>query len=90
MITDETRREGHASVDKAARYAMILGALRGRTMTAREIAYDLGFSDLNAVKPRLTELRQKGRVHVVGKKLDSVTGVHVAVYEVSQCLSKVT
>lgn len=61
-ITEETRREGHAAVDKAKRQAMILGCLHGRQMTARQIAYELGFSDLNAVKPRLTELRKAGRV----------------------------
>lgn len=81
-ITEETRREGHAGVDKAARYAMILGVLRGREMTAREIAYELGFSDLNAVKPRLTELKRSGRVAVVCKRKDQVTDVNVAVYAV--------
>lgn len=82
-IAKETRREGHASVDKAARYALILGVLRGREMTAREIAYALGFRDLNAVKPRLTELCKGGRVQRTGKKKDCVTGVRVSVYEVT-------
>lgn len=39
-ITEETRREGHAAVDKAKRQAMILGCLHGRQMTARQIAYE--------------------------------------------------
>lgn len=83
-ITEETRREGHASVDKTARYALILGVLRGRQMTAREIARVLGFTDLNAVKPRLTELKRSGAVAVTGKRKDKVTGVHVAVYAVKE------
>lgn len=81
-ITQETRRESHARVNKTARYALILGVLRGKQMTAREIAYKLGFSDLNAVKPRLTELHQRGRVQVTGKRVDGVTKKKVAVYEV--------
>lgn len=81
-ITEETRREGHEAIDKAKRQAMILGCLHGRKMTARQIAYELGFSDLNAVKPRLTELRKAGRVKAVGKQKDPLTGVSVAVYEV--------
>lgn len=72
-ITEETRREGHEAIDKAKRQAMILGCLHGRKMTARQIAYELGFSDLNAVKPRLTELRKAGRVKAVGKQKDPLT-----------------
>ena len=49
-------------------------------MTARQIAYKLGFSDLNSVKPRLTELVQAGKVEVVEKAYDSNTQRHVAVY----------
>lgn len=83
-ITDETRREGHASVNKTARYALVLGVLRGNEMTAREIAGNLGFTDLNAVKPRLTEPKRSGAVAVTGKRKDKVTGVHVAVYAVKE------
>ena len=85
-ITEETRREGHEAIDKAKRQAMILGCLHGR-----QIAYELGFSDLNAVKPRLTELRKAGRVKAVGKQKDPLTGVSVAVYEVvERCWKTVT
>lgn len=83
-ITEETRREGHTSVNKAARYALIIGVLRGHDMTAREIAEKLGFTDLNAVKPRLTELKRSGAIAVTGKRKDKVTGVHVAVYAVKE------
>lgn len=81
-ITQETRRESYEQINPTARYALILGVLRGKQMTAREIAYKLGFSDLNAVKPRLTELHQRGRVKVSGKRVDDVTKKKVAVYEV--------
>lgn len=81
-IAEDARREGHAAVDKTARYAMILGELRGKHLTARELAYNLGFSDLNAVKPRLTELCKGGKVKRIGTRKDGVTHVSVSVYEV--------
>jgi hypothetical protein len=50
------------------------------TMTARQIAYKLGFSELNTVRPRLTEMARKGTVEVVGKAYDKATERNVAVY----------
>ena len=48
--------------------------------TARQIAYKLGFSDLNAVKPRLTELRKAGKIKAIGKAYDETTQRNVTVY----------
>ena len=58
---------------------MILDAM-DKPMTAREIAYKLKFSDLNAVKPRLTEMKARGTVEVIGKAYDALTERNVSVY----------
>ena len=58
-ITEETRLASYISTPTAERKQMILSVLGDKQMTARMIAYSLGFKDLNAVKPRLTELKKK-------------------------------
>ena len=79
-ITTECRREGNRKVDRQTRYKQILSTLQDKEMTAREIAYALHFSDLNAVKPRLTELRDKGIVEAIDRRKDPITNVEVTVY----------
>lgn len=81
--TEETRLEGltHARLRLTPRAMLILGALREGPMTAAEIADKLGFSDLNAVKPRLHELKAVGIVRVVGKRPNKRSGINNAVYE---------
>jgi predicted ArsR family transcriptional regulator len=49
-------------------------------MTARQIANEMGFSDLNAVKPRLTELQSMGRIEAIDKGYDELTGRNVAIW----------
>ena len=78
-ITKETRQEAYV-VRPATRAVEILKVLGYREMTAREIAYELGFTDLNAVKPRLTELKDIGVIEAVGKKLDHITNRNVAIW----------
>ena len=80
-ITEETRLESYISTPTSERKQMILTILGDRQMTARMIAYALGFRDLNAVKPRLTELKKEGRVVVVGKAYDEMTDRRVAVFQ---------
>ena len=63
------------------RQKSILEALEEKPMTARELAHKLGFTDLNAVKPRITELLQKDKIRVCGVQKDPVTQVTVRVYE---------
>lgn len=79
VITSECRTESLKKLDKRSRSMNILGVLT-EPMTAREIAGRLGFTDLNAVKPRLTELRDAGIVEVVGKKTDPVTDRKVSIF----------
>ncbi len=78
--TVETRRESNRETDRLSRYALILDNWVG-AMTAREIGKKLGYSDLNAVKPRITELAQMGQLVEAGKKFDTVTRRNVTCWE---------
>ena len=80
QITAQTRREAFKH-RPAERKRMILECMGDRAMTSRQIAWALGFgSDMNAVRPRLTELLSEGKITVDGKALDQTTARHVAVY----------
>ena len=79
VITSDCRAESLKKLDKRSRAVNILGVLT-EPMTARDVAYKLGYSNLNAVKPRLTELRDAGIVEVVGKKKDPVTDRTVSIF----------
>lgn len=81
-ITKSTRAEAYAHRPKTCRQLVIMEILGTRQMTAREIADELGYEDLNAVKPRLTELLYKDAIRTCGKKKDYKTGRTVAIYEV--------
>lgn len=78
-ITEETRLEGYI-LRPVKRCDEILEFMGDRELTARQIAYGMGYSDLNAVKPRITELKKAGKVEAVGKTKDDLTGRNVAVY----------
>ena len=78
-IPKECQLESWKKFDNAKRCRAILDAM-DKPMTAREIAYKLKFSDLNAVKPRLTEMKKRGTVEVVGKSYDALTMRNVSVY----------
>ena len=81
MITQETRRESNKMVDRLTRCRKIMEAYATYgPMTARECARKLGFTDLNAVKPRITELCQKGYLRACGKAYDGLTKRNVAVF----------
>ena len=77
-ITKETRRESFIARPAGERQRAILDVL-SVPMTARQIAKELGFSDLNAVRPRLTEMTGN-QIEVCGKAYDELTMRKVAVY----------
>ena len=81
-ITRSTRAEAYVNRPKLCRQMVIMEVLGTRQMTAREIAEELGFTDLNAVKPRLTELMKRDAIRTCGKKKDHITSRTVAIYEV--------
>lgn len=79
VITAECRRAAHKKVDKGKRYREILSVL-DKPMSAREIAYKLGYRERNATAPRLTELVKAGKVEVAGKAKDGLTRTSVSLY----------
>ena len=84
-ITVETRREAHNFVKplKNTRQTDIISAMGNDTLTAREIAIKMGFGeDMNKVRPRLTELVEKGKIKVVELRCCPVTQRRVAVFKV--------
>lgn len=83
-ITEQTRFESYLLRPVGTRQKDILEVLGQREMTARQITYALGYQDLNAVKPRLTELQKEGRVEVVRKTKDLATNRSVAVWKAVQ------
>lgn len=82
-ITKETRLESYIQ-RPATRKDDILRFMGHDAMTARQIAYGMGYTDLNAVKPRISELKEEGKVKVIGKAYDNVTKRKVAVYRAVQ------
>ena len=79
-ITKETRQESYIQ-RPVTRQEDILQFLGKDAMTARQIAYGMGYQDLNAVKPRLTELKAAGKVKTLPEKAyDNVSKRKVAVW----------
>lgn len=73
MSTHTHRRMEAASLaawgtfDAAGRESVVLGSFSKRgAMTDRECAGDLGFTDLNMVRPRITALLDKGLLVFAG------------------------
>lgn len=81
-ITKETRKESYFLTNKGTRYNKILSVMGNKEMTANEIKKALNFNDLNAVRPRITELKEKGIIEAVGKKYDNETERNVATFKV--------
>lgn len=82
MITHETRRKSNRMVDRLTRPKLILQTYaRYGPMTSRECANILGYHDLNAVKPRITELCKHGMMRAVEEVDDVSTHRKVAKYE---------
>lgn len=83
-ITSETRRESYESVQERLprMQERILSVLKERgAMTAEEIMREIGTSNPNCVRPRLTELSRKGRIRASEKKMGG-NGRKTAVWEV--------
>ena len=70
----EFRSSGHAALRNQA---VIEVLERHRLGTDRQVAEWLGFSDLNAVRPRITELVKAGRLEEAGSTICPVTGRRV-------------
>ena len=88
MITDICMREANEKVDRATRYMQIKKILKGKEMTAKEIAVEMfrkGYTDSaerNYTAPRLTELEKKYHlVTTVGFKTCQYTNKKVSIYK---------
>jgi len=91
-IPQQTRRESYeaAKQDAAARRRVILEILTEHPdgMTAREVAGELHrrgvvpTNERNFAAPRLTELKEAGKVKAIGKKICTHSGRNVAVWAV--------
>lgn len=87
-ISMETRRESYQAVKPTvkARQTLILTILGEKQMTALEIAdelYKQGYTphtERNFSAPRLTELKQAGKIKAVCKKMCRATGRNVTVW----------
>lgn len=87
-ITAQTRKASHDATDKVSLSNRVLAVLRGKTLTAREIAQEMHkrgfipFPERAVIQPRITELVQAEKIEVVGKKRDEVMQRTVAAYRV--------
>ena len=81
LTTKDLQADSLKKLDRKTRQQRILTVIGNSFMTAREVAHRLGFSDLNAVRPRITELVQEGRLIEVGHRYDKHTQRNVTVYK---------
>ena len=73
-------REAYQSLDVGRRQAFVMQAYAERgAMTDRGVCSILGFSDMNAVRPRITELVIAGQLIECGKVRDAETNRKVRV-----------
>ena len=91
-ITKETRRDSYIEVLPKTndRKALIIYLLKRRVMTAHELTEELlslgliPYYDRNFVSPRLTELKEAGKIQVVGKKYCKRTDRQVAIWAIEE------
>lgn len=74
-----------AAPELSERAAAVLAVYRRAThpITDRDVKDVLGFADMNAVRPRITELIESGALRECGRVKDSVTGKMVRVVTVA-------
>lgn len=87
-ITKATRIMSYKQTDKQPLRQLVLDALLGKELTAREIAVDMHQKGLipyparAVIQPRITELVEAGVIVAIGAKVDTETDRKVAVYKV--------
>lgn len=85
MIHEHSIAAYHAELPRLSRRAAkIIGwlELHGPS-TDREVVYGMGFSDMNCVRPRITEAIEVGALVEVGEKRCSMTGKMVRIVDLS-------
>lgn len=80
-MRDPRSRESNEKMkpEKAQRYNEILRVMHGE-MTARQICEACGYTDMNMVRPRITELVKLGMVVKAGTRYDNLTERNVTVF----------
>ena len=78
MVTKETRNASF--IRRPIRADEILNIMGDREMTARQILLESKYSDMNCIRPRLTELKAQGKIEAVGKAYDMATKRNVALF----------
>ena len=79
-ITEETRLESYIQRPLTRNQHIIKTIQDFGPGTARMIARRLGFNDMNAVRPRLTEMMESGIVEGIGVAYDEYTGRNTVIY----------
>ena len=71
--------EAYRTLDRRKRREAILQVFRTASdaMSDREVCLTLGYSDMNAVRPRITELRDEGMIIETGKQYEGHRPVRV-------------
>ncbi len=87
-VTKETRKQSLEKTDKQTMKMRVLETLKGKELTAREVAIEmhknkmLPYPARAIIQPRITELLAAGEIETTGAKLDTATQRKVAVYKV--------
>ena len=88
MPVHENSMESFDKLDRASRRKVVLEVYikSPSPMTDRQVAEKLSFSDMNKVRPRITELVQEGQLfEMLEKHYDTVTKRNVRLCSDSDC-----
>ena len=80
MNAQQTRLESYITRPQKTRKQQILEILGDREMTARMILKRMKHSDMNFVRPRLTEMVKDGILEICGSAFDKETDRDTVIY----------
>lgn len=80
MNAQQTRLESYITRPQKTRKQQILEILGDREMTARMILKRMKHSDMNFVRPRLTEMVKDGVLEICGSAFDKETDRDTVMY----------
>jgi hypothetical protein len=80
------------TTERARRRVAVMEAFKsaGRPLTDREVCHALGFNDMNAARPRISEAIDDGLLIEVGKVRDELTGRLVRLVKVREVEQQMT
>ena len=80
MNAQQTRLESYITRPQKTRKQQILEILGDREMTARMILKQMKHTDMNFVRPRLTEMVKDGILEICGSAFDKETDRDTVIY----------